>query len=210
MSGEKFYSLIRQSLFGGKLSQSQVNGIKEILKACTRHGVSNRKQRAYILATAKWETAHTMKPIREYGGSTKSYAPFFGRGFVQLTHKFNYRRMGNLLGYDLVKTPDLALRTSLAADILVIGMRDGLFDRKNGRPLSYYLNSQLTDWLNARRTVNIMDKAHTIAAIARKFDTALVSSPTISTGSATTGLIPVLIIAVLAGAFAVAKILGVF
>ncbi len=210
MSGEKFYSLIRYSLFGGKLSQFQVNGIKEILQACARHGVNNRKQRAYILATAKWETAHTMKPIREYGGPTKSYAPFFGRGFVQLTHKFNYRRMGDLLGYDLVKTPDLALRTSLAADILVIGMRDGLFDRKNGRPLSYYLNSQLTDWLNARRTVNIMDKAHTIAAIARKFDTALVSSPTISTGSATTGLIPVLIIAVLAGAFAVAKILGVF
>ncbi len=221
MTDEKFWASIRSSLFQGKISQSQVDGIKAILKACARHGVGDRKQKAYMLATGYWETVKTMRSdIREIGrGRGKPYGVpdpvtghiYYGRSIPQLTWKSNYRRMGKKLGIDLVNNPDLALRGNVGADLLVIGMRDGDYDRKNGRPLKYYLNSQKSDWLNARRTVNLMDKASVIAGIARKFDFALSFSPTISTGTpATAGLVPVLIISVLAGAFVVAKILGVF
>jgi hypothetical protein len=45
----------------------------------------NKFQIAYILATAEWESRFS--PIEEIGGKTKSYAPYYGRGYVQLTHK---------------------------------------------------------------------------------------------------------------------------
>jgi hypothetical protein len=45
----------------------------------------NKFQIAYILATAEWESRFS--PIEEIGGKNKSYAPYYGRGYVQLTHK---------------------------------------------------------------------------------------------------------------------------
>ena len=138
---------------------------------------------AYILATAQWETAHKMWPIREYGrGQGRPYGKtdpvtgqsYYGRGFVQLTWKRNYKTMGDLLGVDLVGQPDQALELHLAADILVIGMRDGLFAPKSGK-LSKYLGKSL-DWIGARRTVNGTDKAIEIAAIARLFHAILQKS----------------------------------
>lgn len=52
----------------------------------------------------------------EYGGSNKSYAPYYGRGFIQLTHVYNYRPF---TGYarqrypgapDFVSDPDAVTR----------------------------------------------------------------------------------------------------
>ncbi|KAG0273266.1 hypothetical protein BGZ95_010915, partial [Linnemannia exigua] len=48
----------------------------------------NNRQLAYILATAEHESY--FRPIKEIGGAKKSYNPYFGRGYVQLTHKENY------------------------------------------------------------------------------------------------------------------------
>jgi hypothetical protein len=45
----------------------------------------NKFQIAYILATAEWESRFS--PIEEIGGKNKPYAPYYGRGYVQLTHK---------------------------------------------------------------------------------------------------------------------------
>ncbi len=220
MSEKAFFTSIRRSLFGGKLRQSQVNGIRATLKSCARHGVSNRRQRAYILATDYWETGKTMRSdIREIGrGRGKPYGIpdpvtghiYYGRSKPQLTWKSNYARMGKKMGIDLVNNPDLVLRGNVGADLLVIGMRDGDYDTRNGVPLRYYLNPQKADWLNARRTVNIMDKASEIASIARKFDMALSLSP-IPTGAPVTikGLIPVLIAFVATALFIILKITGV-
>lgn len=181
-----FFSAVRSSrLFGTRLSPDVVMGIEAILDACDHQGVTDTEEVAYILATAKWETSHTMEPIREYGrGKGKRYGrpdtstgmAYYGRGLVQLTWKRNYARMGTLLGIDLVHFPDRALNLGVAAKIIVIGMRDGLFAPAAG-PLSKYLGVA-EDWLGARKTVNGSDRAKEIAAIAIKFDDAIEMSNT--------------------------------
>jgi hypothetical protein len=45
----------------------------------------NKYQIAYILATAEWESKFS--PIEEIGGNNKPYAPYYGRGYVQITHR---------------------------------------------------------------------------------------------------------------------------
>ena len=54
------------------------------------------------------------KYAAEIKGSSKRYAPYYGRGPIQLTLVENYRRAGQYLGVDLVKNPDLLLIPSLA------------------------------------------------------------------------------------------------
>jgi putative chitinase len=50
--------------------------------------------------------------------------------------------------------------------ILFIGMRDGLF---TGKKFGDYFNNSKTDWLNARRIINGVDRAEKIAAYTRDF-----------------------------------------
>lgn len=96
-----------------------------------------------------------------------------GRSYCQITGKDNYSKFSKLLGVDLVKNPDLALDPEIAAKIIVIGMRDGIF---TGVKLSDYFTSDKSDWVNARRIINGLDKAGDIAEYAQKFHKALVKS----------------------------------
>jgi putative chitinase len=52
---------------------------------------------------------------------------------------------------------------------MITGILKGLFTEKK---LSDYLNKD-TDWINARRIINGLDKAELIAVYAKKFYTAL-------------------------------------
>jgi predicted chitinase len=142
---------------------------------CNSHGLIHRNQQAYVLATTQHETAGTFKPLEEYGkGRKHSYGridpstgkAYYGRGFVQLTWKSNYQKYATILGIDLVRRPELATDPNVALFILVHGMRTGAF---TGRKLSDYVNGGKTDFLNARRVVNGMDRASQIAAIARNY-----------------------------------------
>lgn len=172
---EAFFDHIRSRIFGGRLRQSQVDGINAILNATVGLPISHR---AYILATAAFETAWTVQPIREYGqGKGRTYGKpgkhggqiAYGRGFAQLTWDRNYEKADKELGLDgaLVADYDLALDPEIAADILVRGCSEGWF---TGKKLSDYLPG---DYVNARRVVNGTDKAHQIAAQARTFEDAL-------------------------------------
>ena len=144
-----------------------------IIDACKRAGLL-RNQAAYVLATAYWETARTMRPVREYGGETylrsKEYYPYVGMGYVQLTWRNNYERASKELGVDFVSAPRLLLNPQFAAPILVRGMKEGWF---TGKRLADYITLQHSDFRNARRIVNGTDKAASIAAIARDYDAAL-------------------------------------
>lgn len=195
MSEAEFFHRIRP-LFGGRLSQSQVDGTKVLLGATQGLPIEHR---AYILATAYHETAHTMQPVRETMASTDAQAisrldaawskgqlkwvkqpywrrdadgkAWFGRGYVQLTHKINYSRAGQEIGLALVGDPSLALRPEVSAAIIVRGMRNGWF---TGKKLSDYLPG---DYVNARRIVNGTDRAVQIAGYARSFENALRAHP---------------------------------
>lgn len=57
------FAYARNNLFGGVLSQSQVDNINAIIAASNRLGVTDSRQVAYLLATTLHETAHTMRPV---------------------------------------------------------------------------------------------------------------------------------------------------
>lgn len=175
MQKEQFYTIIREKLFNGKLSQSQVEGIELFINA----GVEDKRYLAYILATVYHETARTMQPIEEWGkGKGKPYGKvsptsgqvYYGRGYVQITWESNYRRFKTLLGVDLINNPELALNTDVAMKIAIIGMNEGKF---TGKKLNDYFNDKKTDWVNARRIINGLDMANEIAEYAKIFYMAL-------------------------------------
>jgi putative chitinase len=184
----EFWAIVRK-LFGGELSQRQVDGIDAILAASSGLPISHR---AYMLATAKHETADTMQPITEYGGrkyfdkyDTGKLAKalgntpdkdgdgylYRGRGYVQITGRANYAKAGDKLGLDLLSNPDAALNPTVAARILVRGCSEGWF---TGKKLSDYIPSGKADaYQQARRVVNGTDRAELIASYAKVFEAAL-------------------------------------
>jgi hypothetical protein len=172
---DRVFARIRETPFGGVMHQGQVDGCNALLDAWeARAGFVDRRWLAYMLATAKWETNHTMKPIEEigkgrgrpYGVPTIDGRVFYGRGYVQLTWATNYAKMAALTGADLVGHPDLALDPKIAAIILFEGMKDGLF---TGVGLPRYFSEDVDDPVNARRIINGTDRAEEIAAIHHAF-----------------------------------------
>ena len=192
---QAYFNTIRRSLFIGRLGSRQTAGMTAILDRFEAGPEPlDRRQLAYALATAHHETARTFQPIRERGGAeylrnnyditgnrpqlaraNGNLEPgdgirYSGRGFVQLTWKNNYRLAGEKLGIDLVTNPDRALDLTVATDILIRGMREGWF---TGKTLLDYFNTTDTDWINARRIINGVDMARTIASYARIYFDAL-------------------------------------
>lgn len=173
-----FFDCVRANPFGGRLTQGQVDGCNVLLDAWEAHpDLTDRRWLAYMLATAKWETNHTMQPIAEIGkGQGRPYGVavdghvYYGRGYVQLTWRSNYAKMAALTGVDLVGHPELALEPKLAALILIEGMRGGLF---TGVGLPHYFGATVDDPVNARRIVNGTDRAEEIAALHQSFLAAL-------------------------------------
>ena len=149
-----------------------------IASECMRQGLL-RNQAAYVLATAYWETARTMKPVveafwlsEEWRKNNLRYYPWHGRGYVQLTWERNYVKSGNALGVDLTKDPDLVMSPEYAVPILVVGSRDGWF---TGKKLSDYITISQSNYRGARRVINGTDKAAAIAEIARDYEDALLA-----------------------------------
>lgn len=162
-------------LFGGSLNQAQVDFFESFFKEWDRRGLTDLRWAAYMLATVQHETASTMLPIEEYGkGKTRPYGKpdpitgqtYFGRGYVQLTWKQNYANASGYVGEDLVRHPEKAMEPSVAMKILFDGMISGWF---TGKALRHYLTGNVTDWFNARRIINGLDKAQKIALKAEKY-----------------------------------------
>lgn len=113
------------------------------------------------LATVAVETAHTFKPIHEYG--TRDYFiahydnrpdlgnthpgdgyKYAGRGYVQITGEINYQNYGHLLAIDLINDPDEALDPNCAAAILAAYFHSRGVDKA----------AEAQDWARVRRLVN--------------------------------------------------------
>lgn len=171
---DKFFDGYREQF--GPLSQQQVNGLSELL-ICIEddQALTDVRWIAYMLATTYHETAHTFHPIAEYGkGRGRSYGTpdpvtgqtYYGRGYVQLTWKRNYKLFADELGIDLVHQPDLAMEPETAYKIMSQGMRGGMF---TGKSLGHYISENGCDFVNARKIINGLDKATTIASYADRF-----------------------------------------
>lgn len=93
-----------------------------VLNALQSVGAGSIASLAAALATIAVETGTRFQPIHEFGtvNDWAGYSggpAYAGRGFIQLTHDYNYEAAGNALGLDLVNNPDLALEPENAARI---------------------------------------------------------------------------------------------
>ncbi|WP_304333703.1 glycoside hydrolase family 19 protein [Conchiformibius steedae] len=198
-----FYDKVRHSLFSGSLTQKQVDGMEALLTAISPFSVCEQAYMLATAYHETARTMQPIAEIgkgsgRTYGtwrtnslGVCYCYADdtrkvvyaendyphlYYGRGYVQLTWLKNYKRAGKELGAalddadQLARDPKLAMRPDIAAMIMCFGMKDGWF---TGRKLSDYIRGDQADYVNARRIINGMDKAQTIATYARKFESAL-------------------------------------
>ena len=178
-----FFDHIRKPLFG-RMSAKQVSGHEDIIKELKARGVP-LPEAAYVLATAYHETAKTMQPVREglrasdaWRKKNLRYYPWYGRGHVQLTWEENYRKADQKLGLGgaLVANPDLALDPEISAQVLVLGSVQGWFagDKKGRHTLARHITTGTrAEYRQARRIINIMDKADLIAGHALLYKEAL-------------------------------------
>ncbi len=164
----------------------------------TDAGFTQIRDLAYMLATVRWETGHTFQPVKEKRAS-KDKNPrlwkiqnrywssgFFGRGYVQITWEKNYQKAGERLAGTaltlasgdltleadtLVNQPELVLQPPIAYAIASRGMREGWF---TGKKLSDFIqDGKPPDYINARKIINGLDQAQTIATYASAFELVL-------------------------------------
>lgn len=155
------------------------NDVELIISRCKAYKLS-LPQAAYVLATTQHETNGTYLPVREAYWMSEEwrrlhlrYYPWYGRGHVQLTWEPNYRKADDhfKLGGALLRNPNLILTDhELSANIMIYGMFWGWF----GQPMHRFINRNTKDYRQARRSVNVMDKADLIAGYARGWERGLI------------------------------------
>lgn len=189
-----FFAYARRAPFGGRLSQSQIDGMNTLFEQWRYFNLADeRKWLAYVLASIFHETGGRMVAVREtfassdngavnalekawqsgrlrvskpYWRKDKNGKSWFGRGDIQITHLPNYEKLGERLGVDLVGNPSLALDPVISKRIAIVGMCEGLF---TGKKLSDYFTRTKEDAEGARAIVNGKDKAKLIAGYYKNF-----------------------------------------
>lgn len=155
-----------------KVPQNAQDAAKEsipyIAKALEREGILNAYVLAYTMATIEHETAGTFEPIEEFKGRKNARrfgyeggTDYFGRGYIQLTHLRNYKKIGERIGIgdELVKNPDLALRPDIAASILAAFFKDNHI-------AALAISG---DFIDARMPVNPDGMGYWVATLAYKY-----------------------------------------
>jgi putative chitinase len=189
---DKFFAAYRMQF--GPIGQSQVDGLNALLDAIEADtALTDYRHAAYMLATTKHECADTWQPIVERGPRSyfDKYEPgtkigrnlgntqpgdgyrYRGRGYVQITGRPNYQKMGEVLEIDLPGQPEHALHPPHAYRIMAHGFRHGTF---TGKKINDYISPMGKDYRNARKCINGLDKADLIASYAVKFDRILVEA----------------------------------
>lgn len=168
-----FFQTVRGKF--GRLRQAQVDGFNKILDEWDRRGLGDRRWLANMLAQSWHETGAEMQPIKERGSEaylrSKAYYPWVGEGLIQVTWEKNHRKFGATAPGQLLQWP-IALRA------LFDGMIQGVFTTKK---LADYFSDEKDDPYQARRIVNGIDKAATIAQYHRSFLAALKEADSVGT-----------------------------
>lgn len=128
--------------------------------ALDKRGVYSPFSAVAAIATIAVETGR-FYPTRERGGPTYltnlyenrkdlgntnpgDGVKFCGRGFIQITGRWDYAHFGSEMGKDLENNPDLALEPAVSADVLALYFHE--------RHIPYYADQQ--NWEMVRRRVN--------------------------------------------------------
>jgi len=168
-----------------RMSASAQTGLLSIVTSVAADpNISDARWAAYMLATVKHECGDKWQPVEEFGkGRGRPYGipvqvqdtdgttftnTYYGRGFVQLTWRMNYDKVGRALGMGnaLLLHPEHALEPTTAYQVMSYGMQSGIF---TGKKLSDFINHDC-DYLNARRIINALDQAPLIQGYAVAFE----------------------------------------
>lgn len=168
-----------ENLSSAENKEKQQVSEQYIYKQAKLYWVTDNRQIAYILATVKWEC--WFKNIKEDWWENKKYwkidsstwKAYYGRWFLQLTHKWNYEKYTKIIRdsklkfrdnnwnilmwdkLDLVKNPDIVLESNdLASFILIDWMKNWWPYRQDSKKLSHYINGNKMDYFNARYIIN--------------------------------------------------------
>lgn len=131
-----------------------------LYKVMLEYGIGDPLNCVGVIGTVAKETASTFLPVKEaywlspaaaeaWYKNTREHAPysggwwFYGRGFIQTTHDYNYRRVQEKTGLPTVANPDLLLEPLAASHALCIYWQD--------RDISSMC--QRRDWAAVRRAV---------------------------------------------------------
>jgi predicted chitinase len=186
-------ALERYQKLAPKLSAAAVEGFHQLLEFIHEdEAILNTRWAAYMLATVRHECAGKWLPIEEFGkGKGRPYGvpamvqdsdgtaftnTYYGRGYVQLTWRANYDRVGRALGMGntLLLHPEHALEPHTSYRVMSFGMRTGAF---TGKKLANYISDSACDYVNARRIINRLDQAQKIAGYAAQFEQVLQIEP---------------------------------
>jgi len=195
---QRFFSAFSASI-GVALNPGRQQGLTFLLERFERDAAfTNHRELAYVLATIHWETGRTFAPVKEVradpGRNPKLYtlqerywpSGYYGRGYVQLTWDYNYRNASQKLKGEVfpvgagsvtitpttfLEHPEFLLEPEISYRIAARGMREGWF---TGAKLSRFISASAPpDYVNARKIINGLDQAETIAALARRYEALL-------------------------------------
>lgn len=180
---DKFIFLYRNS--GLKtLDADSESGLRDLLLLLDHDPmITDPRWAVYMLATVYWECAGTWMPIEERGkGRGRKYGLpdrrtgliYYGRGYTQNTWYENYKTLTDSwnkqhpdVPVDFTLHPELLLIPEYSYWVMSLAMRKGLY---TGVGLPRYINADKYDFVNARRIINGVDKAHEIADIAEQIE----------------------------------------
>ncbi len=112
--------------------------LPDIASALQTEGILTPKVLSYAMVTAGHESGFVPKeekmaqrginPRNDYiAGLQENYSggkDFKGRGFIQLTHDYNYKKYGDRIGEDLVNNPNKLLDPKVSAKVLAAYFKD--------------------------------------------------------------------------------------
>jgi predicted chitinase len=157
-TGEKLSAgLQRVSTFGGNVLAKLGIGTGEygeapLKKAAEAAGIKGKELAAFLAQMSHESGGFNYK--EEISGGKDSYdggKRYKGRGYIQLTHRYNYAKYGKEFGVDLVKNPDLAKDGELAAKIAVSYWMRSVRPTVNGDWDNVFLHSKAINYPAATR-----------------------------------------------------------
>ncbi len=153
---EKQYPSVEDIMFVCPTAKKDtvIKNLPAIIEELAKAGMTSKNQLISVIATIHVECEiDPFNPIEELGGRGQAIklgygggANYFGRGYIQLTHDYNYRDAGQALGLgtQLVDKPEMALQPDIATKVI------SWFWKKNGVDKA----AEAGDWRQVRKIVN--------------------------------------------------------